>query len=101
MNRYLFLGLVVLIGGSAAALGQSVQGGVRGAVMDSGGAIIPGVEVTLINMETNASRAAVSNEQGQYVFAAVTPGLYKIKAALPGFKTYERQGIRIGTQEFP
>ncbi len=102
MNRYLYLGLVVFIlAGAVAGFGQSVQGGVRGAVMDPGGAIIPGVEVSLINMETNAARTAVSNEQGQYVFAAVNPGVYRIKAALPGFKTYERQGVRIGTQEFP
>jgi trimeric autotransporter adhesin len=102
MNRYLFGGLVVVIlAGAVTGFGQSVQGGIRGAVMDPGGAIIPGVEVTLLNMETNATRAAVSNEQGQYVFAALTPGLYRIKAALPGFKTYERQGIRVGTQEVP
>ena len=102
MQRYLFVGLVVLVIATAATgFGQGFQGGVRGAVLDPGGAIIPGVEISLVNMETNAARTSVTNEQGQYVFNAVNPGLYKIKASLPGFKTFERQGIRISTQEFP
>jgi hypothetical protein len=69
--------------------------------MDPGGAIIPGVEVQLVNVDTNATRTSVTNEQGQYNFSAVNPGNYKIKASLPGFKTFERQGLTIGTQEFP
>jgi hypothetical protein len=102
MQRYLFVGLVVLvIAAAATGFGQGFQGGVRGAVLDPGGAIIPGVEVSIVNVETNATRTTTTNEQGQYVFSAMNPGNYKIKAVLPGFKTFERQGIRIGTQEFP
>jgi hypothetical protein len=68
--------------------------------MDPGGALIPGVEVALTNEATNVFRSTVSNEVGQYVFSAVAPGTYKLKAALPGFKTFERSGINIGTQQF-
>src|SRR5438093_481802 len=79
---------------------QSFQGGIRGAVTDSVGAVIPGVEVTLANEATNVARSTVSNEVGQYVFSAVAPGTYKLRAALQGFKTFERSGINIGTQQF-
>src|SRR5262245_5900611 len=40
--------------------GQQFTGGLRGAVKDAS-AVIPGVAVTLINQETNASRTTVSN----------------------------------------
>jgi len=94
-------GLVCLsLFGAANGFAQSYQGGVRGAVSDTAGAIIPGVEVALINEGTNVSRETVTNETGQYVFASVSPGTYKLRASLAGFKTYERSGLTIGTQQF-
>jgi trimeric autotransporter adhesin len=97
--RVVLAGFAVLFG-VMAGFGQSFQGGVRGVVNDSGGAMIPGVEITLTNEETNVSRSAVSNEIGQYVFSAVAPGKYKLRASLPSFKSYERSGLTIGTQQF-
>ena len=38
--------------------------------------------------------------RGEYVFANVDPGNYTVKAALQGYKTIDRGGIRIGTQQF-
>src|SRR5207253_11058053 len=82
-----------------AVYGQGFQGGLRGAVKDPGG-VLPGVEVTLTNEQTNIARSTVTNERGEYVFAAVEPGTYKVKVALQGYKTVEQSGIRIGTQTF-
>jgi hypothetical protein len=53
-----------------------------------------------LNAGTNVTRTTVTNEAGQYVFGAVIPGTYKLTAALPGFKVFERSGLMIGTQEF-
>src|SRR4051812_3507224 len=72
---------------------QSFQGGLRGTLKDDGGAIVPGVTVTLVNDATNISRETVSNAAGEYAFAAVTPGTYTVRAALQGFKTFERKGL--------
>src|SRR5438067_2493509 len=80
--------------------GQSFQGGLRGALKDGGGAIVPGVSISLINEATNISRETVSNGVGEYVFTAVTPGIYTVRAALQGFKTFERKSLTIGTQQF-
>src|SRR5215475_14185954 len=93
--------VLVIFSCSRPGFSQGFQGGMRGQVLDPGGAIIPGVEVQLISVDTNATRTSVTNEQGQYNFSAVNPGNYKVKASLPGFKTFERQGLTIGTQEFP
>ncbi|MBI4473059.1 MAG: TonB-dependent receptor, partial [Acidobacteria bacterium] len=99
IRRVVFACLLMLFG-AASILGQSYQGGIRGAVNDPGGAVIPGVQVVLINEGTNVSRETVTNETGQYVFAAVAPGTYRLRATLPGFKTYERSGVNIGVQQF-
>ena len=88
--------IVLALAGPAA--GQTYQGGVRGLVRDPQG-VIPGAEVTLTNEETNAVRTVVSNDVGEYVFTGVLPGVYSVRVALPGFKTEERKGLRVGTQQ--
>ncbi len=87
------------VGISSSLFGQGFQGGLRGSIKDAGG-IVPGVEVTLNNEQTNIKRSTVTNERGEYVFANVDPGNYGVKATLQGFKTVDRGGIRIGTQQF-
>jgi hypothetical protein len=88
-----------LIVAAETVAGQSFQGGLRGSIKDAGG-VVPGVELTITNEATNISRSVTSNERGEYAFAAVEPGTYKLTAAVQGFKTYESRGIRIGTQTF-
>src|SRR5215471_4785301 len=92
--------LFVFLVMSVAAFAQGFQGGLRGSVKDTAGAVVPGVEVTLRNEATNLSRSTISNESGGYSFAALEPGAYRLKGALPGFNPIELSGIRIGTQEF-
>jgi trimeric autotransporter adhesin len=91
--------LVLLLAPPSAALGQGFHGGVRGAAHDVGG-VVPGVEVTLTNEATNLKRSTTTNERGEYVFAAVEPGTYSLKATLQGFKTIDQRGLRVGTQDF-
>jgi trimeric autotransporter adhesin len=95
----LVVGALLALVPSGSASGQGFQGGLRGAIKDSGG-VIPGVEVTLTNQRTNITRSTVTNERGEYVFANVDPGDYMLKAVLQGYKTTERNDIRIGTQQF-
>src|SRR4026209_2614455 len=89
--------LVVLTAGTV--FGQGFQGGLRGSLKDAGG-VVPGVEVTLTNEQTHIKRSTVTNERGEYVLANVDPGTYGVKAVLQGYKTIDRGGIRIGTQQF-
>ena len=81
------------------ASGQTYQGGLRGAVRDANG-VVPGADVALINEETNVTRATVTNAAGEYAFPNAVPGVYTVRAALAGFRTFESRGIIIGTQDF-
>jgi hypothetical protein len=78
---------------------QSFQGGLRGTVKDPQG-VIPGASITLINTANNVSRETVSNGVGEYSFPAVDPASYTIKITVQGYKTFERKGVVIGTQQF-
>ena len=78
---------------------QSFQGGLRGAIRDNAGSILPGVTLTLLNEATNVSRTTVTNEAGEYVFERVDPGKYKITATFSGFKKTDRTDVLIETQQ--
>ena len=76
------------------ASAQSFQGGLRGSVKDTQG-VIPGVTVTIINEANGVTRDTVSNGSGEYSFPALDPSSYTVKAAVQGFKSFDRRGIRI------
>src|SRR5262245_23296126 len=101
MRVRLVMVLAALLIGAAPrfADAQGFTGGLRGAVRDPNG-VVPGVEVVITNEATGIKRSVTSNEVGEYSFAAVEPGTYTLRVALQGFKTQERPGIRIGTQQF-
>jgi hypothetical protein len=92
-------GVALLAGSAGSVSAQSFQGGVRGSVKDTQG-VIPGATVTLTNEANGVSRDTVTNDSGEYSFPALDASTYTIKAGVTGFKTFERRGIRIGTQQF-
>src|SRR5216684_3692592 len=99
MKRLVWFWCACLFLASArVSAGQTYQGGVRGQVRDPQG-VIPGAEVTLLNEQMNTGRTTATNEVGEYAFANVLPGSYTIKAALAGFKTEERKGVTVATQQ--
>ncbi|MCC7125635.1 MAG: TonB-dependent receptor [Acidobacteria bacterium] len=81
-----------------AATAQSAQGAMRGTVKDTQG-IIPGVTVAIVNEGTGVARETVTNDSGEYSFPAVEPGEYTVKVSVQGFKSFERRGVRISTQQ--
>jgi hypothetical protein len=89
----------LLLGAATDGLSQQFTGGIRGTVSDANG-VVPGVSVTVINEATTVPRETVSNAVGEYNFPALPPATYSIRATIPGYKTFERHGIRIATQQF-
>ena len=91
---YVLISLLLLVPAFASA--QTFTGGVRGAVRDSDGGVLPGTTVTLANAETGATRTSVTNERGEYVFAGVAPSTYNLGVELAGFAPFTREALEIG-----
>jgi hypothetical protein len=90
--------LLTLASGTAAGQG-STTATLRGNVLDSTGGVLPGATVTLTNAGTKAVQTAVSDDRGQYLFAALFPGTYELKVELSGFKSYERKSVALSPSD--
>src|SRR5688572_21421588 len=77
------------------ASAQMTRGGLVGTVRDASGGVIPGVTVTVTNIDTNTVRVAVSDESGLYRLQALEPGRYRIVSELEGFARVEQQDVRV------
>ena len=67
-------------------MGQSTTGTLTGTITDPQGAIVSGATVILTNSETRVETRTTSNDQGEFVFPAVTPGRYSLSVEATNFK---------------
>ncbi|HET9215639.1 MAG TPA: TonB-dependent receptor, partial [Terriglobia bacterium] len=83
---------VLLVCAVAISVFAQANATVGGTVSDSSGALIPGVRIVAVNVNTGVSLSVVTNESGSYQFASLQPGIYRLSAGLAGFatKTYDK-----------
>src|SRR4029077_12899799 len=74
---------------------QGSLGAIQGAVLDSSGANIPGVTVTVTDIDRGTTRVLISDEAGQYSANSLTVGNYKVRAELTGFVSVERSNVKV------
>jgi hypothetical protein len=53
----------------------------------------PGAQITLLNERTSDTRAAVSDDRGDFLLASVQPGLYTVRVELTGSAPYQRAHV--------
>ena len=97
MKRALAAVLIILLA-PALALAQAT-GQINGAVTDASGAVLPGVTVEAISDATGATRSAVTGSDGLYTIPLMPPGSYTVKASLQGFRSSQRDGVRVAVTE--
>lgn len=68
--------LLLLTSLAAAAAAQEYRATVTGRVTDEQGAVVPGVAVTVANVETNVAVETATNETGSYTVPQLQPGTY-------------------------
>jgi len=73
--------------------------GIEGVVKDNTGGVIPGVTVVLTNTDTGATRQALSDDNGFYIFTNLRIGNYEVKAELEGFQPVRITGIKLSVGE--
>ena len=83
--------LIILI--PAGARAQAV---IAGSVRDTSGAVLPGVTVEASSPALiEKVRTSISDSSGQYRIEDLRPGVYKVTFTLPGFSTFEREGVEL------
>jgi Carboxypeptidase regulatory-like domain/TonB dependent receptor-like, beta-barrel len=77
------------------AQSQAINGTIEGTITDQSGAAIPGVSVTVSNVDTGDTRVVVSNDAGVYRAPLLPLGRYRVTAELQGFRRFEQQGLTL------
>src|SRR5579862_6876885 len=86
-----FLSSVPLVKAQA----QLNRGVIEGFVNDPQGAVIPGVNISITDVDTNVSATVKSNSAGYYRVVDLVPGIYRAHFELTGFAPLDQTGIQI------
>jgi TonB family protein len=70
------------------AAAQAALSSLSGLIVDPTNAVLPGVTLTLTNVQTGAKHEVQSNREGRYEFAGIAAGEYVFESKLPGFATF-------------
>ena len=80
----------------SASWGQATNSGdIRGTVTDSTGALVPGVTVTVTNVDTGVTKVLSTNKAGLYDTSSIVVGTYSLTFEKPGFERFERSSISL------
>jgi hypothetical protein len=90
VRRLVLIGVILLL--PVAAFAQDAV--LTGTVVDSTGAVLPGVTVTASNEATGNKFVGVTDERGIYRMP-VRVGNYQVTAELQGFSTASRMGVEL------
>src|SRR5438270_7805925 len=92
----IFLAAVLVLALTPAlSLSQNVYGTIAGTVTDTSGAVVGDAGVTLTNLATGETRSIRTDSSGNYTFANVLPGRYKLEGEKSGFKKFVREPIDV------
>ena len=96
-TKLFVLGFFLLFSG-LLIFGQTF-GEFTGRVSDVTGAAVPGANITLINVSTNASRSTTSTQAGDYSLPSVPPGMYNVRVEHQGFKAAVSNNVELQVQQ--
>src|SRR5579872_604207 len=80
---------------AVALFAQTPSASVVGRVVDATGAVIPGVAIRIVNLDTNQKFDAASNAVGDYTVPYLNPGRYTLEAQAQGFRVYKHSEFRL------
>jgi hypothetical protein len=93
--RLLFVACL-MVGATGLGLAQNTNSGdIRGTATDSSGAVLPGVAVSVTNVDNGTTKDFVTNNDGIYDTASILPGRYQITFVKDGFQKLVRGPITL------
>jgi hypothetical protein len=84
---------------SCVPLRADVTGSILGTVRDTTDAVVPKAVVVATNVDTNLSKEAAADENGQFRFLALPVGRYRVTASAPGFQQFVATGIELNVND--
>jgi hypothetical protein len=75
------------------AAAQEFRATISGHVLDPTGAAVPNAKIQAVNVATNETTTAATDNAGGYSIPFLRPGTYRITATAPGFKQYVRENL--------
>src|SRR6266699_3183819 len=78
---------------------QTEVASVSGTIVDRSGGLVPSVQVTVINTDTNEKYETKTNNAGVYNVPSVKPGHYRILVTKPGFKQIDLRDVTLNVQD--
>lgn len=91
----LSIAFLALATGSLAVAQNTNSGDIQGTVTDSTGAVIPGVTVTVLDVDKGETRTVTTNSAGVYDTGSIVPDHYKLTFTKPGFTSFERGPVTV------
>jgi hypothetical protein len=92
-------GVMILLGVTQPSMAQGGFGSIGGSAVDSSGAVLPGVTVTLSNPGTiGGNQVTTTDSRGTYQFPRLVPGRYSVKGELTGFRPVAVEDVFVNAQ---
>ena len=89
------LAACALVAPVAPAFAQSATATIEGTIVDQSGALIPGVTVTITEVDTGTQRVAMTDASGVFSAPLLPVGVYSLTAELAGFQTQKQPEIKV------
>ena len=102
MCFFLFSALIGICLMSPGLFGQvGTQGVILGTVTDPSGAVVPGAEVTVRNLNTGLTTTVKTSSAGTFEVPSLPIGSYSVQVAMSGFKTWklDRVDLAVGARD--
>ena len=87
--------IAALIVAPTLAAAQGTTGSISGTVTDESKAVMPGVTITVVNVDTGLERVQVTDAEGRYRILDLPPGQYTVKTELTGFAPVLRSDLTV------
>ena len=95
LRKTLVASALMLLLGTTFAAAQQQTGEIYGRAVDTSGAVLPGVSVTVAGPSLIQPRVAITSEAGTYRVPELPIGTYSVTFELAGFRTLAMQDIRV------
>ena len=93
MSFRLIFGVLICLAVLTAPIYGQGTGSITGTVRDNTGAVVPNAAITLTDVGTQNTIDAKTNAEGEFLVAALPPGVYNLDVTATGFNRYQAKGI--------